>query len=428
MALAQSNSSPTLPPLSPSRSPPPGALAAHSRAAQRGVSEASKRTAFLSGLINQDLQKLTSWHGTRPPHEQKRFLRSIDSLYKAYDAASGGVEAKPKPKITEAEKAAAAVAAQEAAFASAAAMQRAAEEDPLKGPPRSPRALGHSASEPGLVPAQPIEVFEQKKKQSFRKNRDPTAEDPNNLMDWLEGQSLTSQTTATTAQSRQTRFSDLTMTSLGGSSMCSEPGTMHQTHFRAHKRAYAANKKCFVSVNQHEDGYLKGGVPNSNWPDSERLQTTFKDQFGSRPKGQNISQKMYENVLQNDKHEFVSRFLETAPPEQKEQFSGMVRSLQYLRQKEKKEKSSAATLDWDLEENARLWRPPRQEPVFDTSEINLSRIPLGSMQQTTKKAPPPPSGPPPQHQPPPPSPSVSGLGSLPLTRLSTPQVLSEAGY
>jgi len=420
----QSRSSSSLPQISQA---PPGAAAAHSRAANKAASEVGKRNQFLSGLINEDLKTLTTWHGRRPPHEQKRFLRSVDSLYKAFDAASGG-EQKAKARPSEAEKAAAAQAAQEAARAAAAAMQRAAEEDPLSGPPRSPRALASSSSEPNMVPAQPIEVFEQKKRQGLKKQRDPTAEDGNSLELWLEGGSVTTQTTASTAVSRRTRFSDLSLTSYGGSSICSEPGTMQQSQFRQHKRAYACNKNNWTAINQHEAGYLKDGVPHYNWPDSERLQTSFQDQFGSRPLGQNIHQNMYTNVLQGSQHEFVSRFLETAPPEQREQFTGMVRSLQAMKKVRDRQKVQHEREAYDLQENARLWRPPLQQPVFDTSEINLSRVPLGSMQSTTKKVLPPSSPSPHTMQPqPPPSPSVSGLGSLPLTRLSTPLVISEFG-
>eukprot|EP00931_Biecheleriopsis_adriatica_P100524 TRINITY_DN75814_c0_g1_i1.p1 TRINITY_DN75814_c0_g1~~TRINITY_DN75814_c0_g1_i1.p1 ORF type:complete len:454 (+),score=89.85 TRINITY_DN75814_c0_g1_i1:63-1364(+) len=425
--LAQSSSSPTLPPVSGASPPvrlPPGAMAAQARAAKNAAGEAGKRKEFLAGFINEDLSKLTSWHGTRPAHEQKRFLRSVDALYKAFDSASGGGEQVPKaPKPTEAERAAAIQAAQEAAVASAAAMQRAAEEDPLNGPPRSPRALAPSASEPCMVPEKPIEVFEQRKR-AARKQRDPTAENPNSLLEWLDGQSVTTQTTASTATTRRTRFSDLTMTSLGGSSICSEPGTMHQMQFRNHKRAYAANKNNWTAMNQHEAGFLKDGVPNISWPDSERYQTSFKDQFGSPQLGRHVTKKMYEHILKPEQHEFVNRFLETAQPEQREQFTGMVRSLECLRRSDARAKTSMNTQDYDLQENARLWRPPKQQPVFETSEVNLSRVPLGSMQQTTKKVRPPASPQTNQMPPAPPSPSVSGLGSLPLTRLSTPLVVS----
>ncbi|CAE8662764.1 unnamed protein product [Polarella glacialis] len=128
---------------------------------------------------------------------------------------------------------------------------------------------------------------------------------------------------------------------------------------------------------------------------------------------------MYADVLQGPQHEFVNRFLETAPCEQREQFSGMVRSLHNLR-RAKARQGTVTHEAFDLQENARLW------PVFETSECNLSRVPLGSMTQSLKTLPPPS---PLLHLTnlphPPPSPTVSGLGSLPLTRLSTPLMVTD---
>ncbi|CAE7926804.1 unnamed protein product, partial [Symbiodinium necroappetens] len=338
----------------------------------------------------------------------------------AYDRVSSGkpIQAPKTKPPSEAELAAAAAAAK---AAEEEAMQRAAEEDPLAGPPRSPRA---APSEPVAVPNQPIEVFEQKKRQNFRKTRDPTAEDPNTLSNWLEGQSLTSQTTATTATTKRTRFSDLSMTSLA-TSICSEPPTTFQVDFRPHKRAFALNQNDWKPVNQHEAGALRDGLPNMGLPDCERLQTTFEDQFGSAAATRSQHKKMHEKVLNSDQHEFISRFLEAAPPQQREQFSGMVRSLEYLRRAKTREDTSTSNLAFDLQENARLWRPPKQRPVFEPWEINISRIPLGAMQQGPAK--PRVDIAEPSLPPVPPSPSVSGLGSLPLTRLPTPQVLSECG-
>eukprot|EP00438_Fugacium_kawagutii_P004503 Skav200102 [mRNA] locus=scaffold694:596736:597705:- [translate_table: standard] len=73
-----SASAPVLPPV-------PASVRA---AQQRGQREAAKRKEFLGGLINQDpagegivlvdLKKLTQWHGMRPAHEQKRFLRRLN--------------------------------------------------------------------------------------------------------------------------------------------------------------------------------------------------------------------------------------------------------------------------------------------------------------------------------------------------------------
>ncbi|OLP98719.1 hypothetical protein AK812_SmicGene18810 [Symbiodinium microadriaticum] len=98
----------------------------------------------------------------------------------------------------------------------------------------------------------------------------------------------------------------------------------------------------------------------------------------------------------------------------------MVRSLEYLRRAKTREDTSTSNLAFDLQENARLWRPPKQRPVFEPWEINISRIPLGAMQQGPAK--PRVDIAEPSLPPVPPSPSVSGLGSLPLTRLPTPQV------
>jgi len=405
-----SASAPTLPPV------PPQVRAAQ----QRGLKEAAKRKEFLGGLINQDLKKLTQWHGMRPAHEQKRFLRSLDCLYKAYDAASEpkGVLARREAEAREAREARHQAARQVEAQEEAA--QRAAEQDPLAGPPRSPRA--RPATPAASSDLKPIEVFEQKKRKKLRK-KDPTADDPNTLDDWLEGYSLTSATTATTASTKHTRFSDLTMTSLA-SSICSHPGTLVHESYRPHKRAYAVNINDWKPVNQHEAGALKDGIPGLGRPDAERMHTSFQDQFGAPVLGQNITKKMYEKVVKGDQHEFITRFLEQAPPEQRQQFTGLVRSLEYLRLQKHREDTSTSNLHMDLHENARLWRPPKQRPMFDKSEINISRVPLGTLVQEkirTTEAPPPP---PPYI--PPPSPSVSGLGSLPLTRVATP-LGSDAG-
>lgn len=385
----------------------------------RGARADTDRRTFLASLLNEDLSNLTKWHEGRPHHEQKRFLRSVDALYKAFDNAVGD---RPKPKPSLAERQATAVARQASAAAATAAAARAAakaaEEDPLNGPPRTPRAF--ETLEAAVLPTQPIEVFEQKKRRGLR-------EEENSLNTWMEGGSITSQTTASTGMSHQTRFSQLTATSASATSICSDPGTMHQSHYRYHKRAFAINRNTWSAGNQHSAGALKYGIPNYGFPDSERMQTSFKQQFGSRDLSQNINDKMYENVLNSSQHQFVQKFLETAPPDQREQFTGMVRSLQSLRKLPGKRSATTTKDAYDLHEHTRLWKPPVQQPVFDTSQLNVSRVPLGGLAEKPKPSPPralPRAAAIEAH--PPPSPSVSNLGSLPLTRLSTPMTV--AGY
>jgi hypothetical protein len=343
-------------------------------------------------------------------------------MYKAYSAGDGGA---PRPGATPAAREAARqAAAQEEAERAArmqAAAQAAAEEDPLNGPPRdTPRGqpLGRATSEPAIFPPKPIDIFEQRKRERRRGNG-PFDEDPNSLKDWLEGMSISSMTTATTASRAASHFSDLTRTSVSGTnSLCSVPGTTNQANFRVHRRAIALNKATREAAVKNTVGELKEGFPTSGMPESDRLQTSFKDCFGSRPLGENITKQMYESVFQEEQHPFVARFLEGAPPEHREQFTKMVRSLEYLRRSKSRATTSLQRQELDLAENSRLWRPPQQVPVFDASERNMSKIPLGTLVNTKKQKEAVP--PPPQDLAPPSSPSVSGLGSLPLTRLSTP--------
>mmetsp|Transcript_76556 Transcript_76556/g.216483 ORF Transcript_76556/g.216483 Transcript_76556/m.216483 type:complete len:100 (+) Transcript_76556:1-300(+) len=96
----------------------------------------------------------------------------------------------------------------------------------------------------------------------------------------------------------------------------------------------------------------------------------------------------------------------------------MTRSLESLRRSKTSGTKSLAAQDYNLQENQRLWKPPRQKPVFEASQRNLSKVPLGTTGFVEGRRSP--SAPPQAEDHGPPSPSVSGLGSLPLSRLSTP--------
>jgi len=399
---ARHGATPTLPPVA-------GASGSSRTADQRARArrEAPQRQQFLSGLLNEDLQALSKWHGTRPAHEQKRFLKSVDALYKAFsDAEHGAGPPVPSQAQLQAKAAAQAAARSASAFA---------EDDPLDGPPReTPRGqLNSSVSAPSL-PSRPIDVFEQRKRSRRRATGE---EDPNSLQRWIETQSLSSGTTGTTSASRLTSFTQLTQTSSG--SFCSEPGTTNQAAYRIHRRAAAANRQAGIA-DQHNAGYLKDGIPNYGFPEYERMQSTFKEAFGYRPLGENVSKGMYESVFQNGHHPFVEKFLENAPSDQRENFAGMVRSLQYLRRAAVRDNTSLQRQEYDIEENSRLHKPPRAKPIFTSEQLNHSQVPIGTRLagKNSKVIPPTP----PSSAPVPPSPSVSNLGSMPLTRMSTPLV------
>jgi hypothetical protein len=393
-----------------------GIKAQHARAFARKAKEAPQRQTFLGGLLNNDLRDLSKWHGNRPAHEQKRFLKSVDTLYKAFDTQQKNATNPRPPPAAPAKPVVSAEALERAAQRG---LDKLAEEDPLNGPPRTPREVApppmvHSAS----APTNPIEVFEQRKREALRDN-----EDPNSLDRWLEGGSVSTATTGTTCVTHISRgLSEVTKTSIASGSICSEPGTMHQAHYRFHRRAIHLGKVNFKdSNNPFEAGNLKDGVPNIGFPDRERMVTTFKREFGSRETNANISKEMYGSVIQGNHHPFIEQFLEGAGPEKRDQFTGMVRSLEYLRLAKDRATSTQMTEDMNLAENQRLFKPSKAKPWFDPSQANISMVPLGTLTQPKKESarPAPPKATAPAV---PPSPAVSGLSSLPLSRLSTPMV------
>lgn len=278
--------------------------------------------------------------------------------------------------------------------------------------------MGHSAS----APTMPIEVFEQRKRESYQSGN----EDPSSLDRWLEGGSVSTGTTATTASRYSRGLSELTKTSMHSGSVCSEPGTMHQMQYRQHRRGFAINKPQQALQDPFEAGNLKDGVPNIGWPDKERLVTTMREQFAN-PREQphaNISKEMYSSVIQSNQHPFIEKFLDGSCAENRDQFMGMVRSLDYLRTAKEKQTKTQMAEDLNLAENQRLFKPSRARPWFDSSQANISMIPLGTLGKHGPKKEPPPQPPPMPvaHPAVPPSPAVSSLMSLPLSRLSTPQV------
>jgi hypothetical protein len=397
----------------------------------RAAVEAPRRHEFLNGLLNQDLQKISKWHGSRPHHEQKRFVRAVDSLYKGFSKMDGALPALQ----AKAEKEAKAAALQQAA-ALAEAQRIANQDDPyLRESPRGPpAALGQSASAPNL--SKPIDVFEQNKRRGRRQNAGASGSDTasvassqatkNGLEKWLDAMSTTTYTTQGSTATQETSLSQMTRTTASGMSDCSEPGTHNQMIYRWHKRAFAASKRRFDAKDQHAPAYLKDGVPNIGFPECERMATNYRDVFGHKPLGGGeIHQNAYKSVFNEDRLPYVEQFLDTAPKEQKDQVAGMVRSLNYLRLAHHRNTSCVMRQEMDLHENARLWRPKRQEQVFRPEQRNLSRVPLGAlgvegsgMQPQVKEETPRPSGPPSLY-----SPSVSGLGSLPLTPRSLPTPL-----
>lgn len=355
------------------------------------------RKAFVSSLLREDLQKVALWHGSRPQHEQKRFLQSINALH---CHAERDVPDEDQPSSGSSIKL--------AVVGSHCAKQSGGQ---LRSEARPHRGLRLSTSVPGMMATRHLDVAEELAGNSF--------------VHWLDGRSASSPSSAgCDLETHRTLLSDATPTASSASSGCSFPGTAHQTHFRAHKRGWAANRRSWSATNQHRDGHLRG-VPEEGVADCDRLRTMNHELLGSQHPGKNVHQNMYDGIFKEGKTDQVDRFVGSAPPEQREEFKRMVRSLQYLRLRDAKENISVGNQELDLQENSRLWKPPRQAPVFDKSERNASMVPLGAifasksqkllLPETSDIA-----------ACAPPSPSVSGLGSLQLSRESTPRI-STAG-
>lgn len=435
-----SSSMPSLPALSPSQTATKfnTAMDFKTKAAERqrraqerrlrSQTEGPKRQAFLAGLLNEDLQHLSKWHGGRPHHEQKKFVRAVDSIYNAFIKMDGTL---PALQVQAAQQAKAAQQQQAAAIKAAQAIAN--QDDPyLRESPRGGPTLVESASAPNL-PSKPIDVFEQKKRGRRRQGDDAGSDGAsisssqatkNNLEMWLDAQSMRTSTTGASGSTQFTSISQMTATSSGGVSLCSEPGTTNQAVFRHHKRALAANYRSHGTRDQHDAAYLKDGVPNSGFPECERMATQFRDAYGHKPLGDGeVHQNAYKSVFNENRVPFVEKFLAVAPKEQKEQMGDMVRSLQFLRTMHKRQTSSVQKVEMDLAENARLWRPGLQEPVFTPEQRNLSRVPLGAIGLTGQKKRVQENSPRPSSGPRIHSPSVSGLGSLPLTPRSLPTPL-----
>lgn len=388
---------------------PGGKDAQRMRQMRRRPTEGPRRQAFLKGLLNEDLQQLAQWHGSRPAHEQKRFIKSVDTLYKGF------VNEPDMNKTAFGRPTKAQAVAAERARAQEVAAQKLAEQDPMQRPPTPTRGMGHSASAPLIS----NEVLDHRR----RVGRD--VEEFNGLDNWLEAGSVTTATTGTTATSRFTSFTQKTKTSSGGPSICSEPGTMTQLQYgRYHKRGIALNRWEWKAPDQHGAGNMKGGIPNFGFPDQERLATTFQDTFGTAAgHGENVTKAMYENVFSGNSQQFIDGYIEQADTEKKSKVMGMVRSLQYLRNARERERVSVQREEMNLAENSRLHKPKPQRPWFEPADSNMSQVPLGTLNQMSQKEnPPPPPSAPPARPPAPPSPSISNLGSMPLSRLSTPMV------
>eukprot|EP00405_Crypthecodinium_cohnii_P046284 CAMPEP_0206578722 /NCGR_PEP_ID=MMETSP0325_2-20121206/32127_1 /ASSEMBLY_ACC=CAM_ASM_000347 /TAXON_ID=2866 /ORGANISM="Crypthecodinium cohnii, Strain Seligo" /LENGTH=386 /DNA_ID=CAMNT_0054084405 /DNA_START=109 /DNA_END=1267 /DNA_ORIENTATION=+ len=371
--------------------------------AQRGRTNgatAHPREQFLAGLLNEDLQTITQWHGSRPPHEQKRFLRSVNTLYKAFESADNGSMAEKARKLEndrKKEQNKAAAARGDGGVGSAGGSVGSG------GGRSTSAALGKT-----MPDLKPIDIFAETKKMELRRKQNPD-EDPNTLLNWLDGQSMTSGSTADgihTDDQILAAHRNVQRIDLFRVLRCTDDKPVP---FPVPQAGICTEPEQVESSKSNEAGNLKDGIPTIGFPETERMMTQFKEAFGDvNLQGANITKEMYQSVLKSNSHPFVRQFLDSADPKEKERFADMVRCLEYLRKSGTSRNMSLQKEEMNLAENRRLFNPSRQRPMFDTSEINISKVPIGNL-PTGKK---PVSVAPPQvmpdlHPHPPSSPAVS---------------------
>lgn len=328
---------------------------------RRGVPNPARQE-FLGGILTEDVQTLVAWHHDRPEHEQRRLLKTLGSLYNSYkdygtkqrDLNSAGIGA---------------LKAGEELLAGGV----------NEGDGEVGAELRKSESAPDLQVKQlkPIDVFEKKRREGASGRRKGVG--GNSLQGWLEQESnaSTAAGTETTFASSWTGVSSMSKTSLA-SSTNSAPCTTTKMAYQRHKRALAVNRRKWATRKAHDPGVLQDGLPTDNYPDERRLITSMVRDFGSRPLGQGISSKMWENVFAEDKHSFVEEHLANADPAERESFKGMVRALQNLRRI--RHFSTAYERQYDADENQRLWKPPKEKPSVDPANLTRSQIPLGTIE------------------------------------------------
>lgn len=237
----------------------------------------------------------------------------------------------------------------------------------------------------------------------------------NSFTEWLEGRS--SESTSIGSRKSSSATPSLSETDLS-SSVCSFPGTTNQAAFRQHKRGIAANRP----LKRRPDFYSGAGVKNSLDQENWRLDptTSYQKHFGVPApalEDATVLARKCSAIFKAGKQPRVQRYAHASDAAQRREFASVVRSLESLRTAQRTQ--SRSHLDFDRQENERLWKPPLQRPVIDTAQIQRSQVPLGIVpqQKETLEAVPVVEAALAVPQ----SPSVSHLGSLPLTAVSYPE-------
>ncbi|CAD7936888.1 unnamed protein product [Amoebophrya sp. A120] len=396
-----------------------------------GISE--RRTEFAKSLFNQDLKELTEWHRWRSPLEQKKFLKSVDSLYSVWqkkaeqtlepsssstapmtnlveaplqnipedrtilpgeagDLLSPSLAAKPKDAVDQlmtgdvAQSIAlgAHITGDEPASGSRKGTTRGSRSLPSMGSAAqksvaSGVSQGAVSSTASASKLNPIDVHNEKRRRRYIR-----APESLTLDAWLDANSQASTYSVSTDvsdYSRWTGISEMTETTEG--SITSQPMPMFKTQYRHHRRGYAINRRKWRTMSNQ----VGHPVPHQDYPDSRRFRTTTKSQFpnpfGDKPNPLHKDEAMYASVFKPEVHGKVAEVLDEMPEDNMKDFLYMVRCLHQVR-KETKPRTTTERF-YDLEENQRLYEPPRAKPIGDPTDLRKSSVPLGTLTENINK-------------------------------------------
>jgi len=300
-----------------------------------------ERKDFAGALFNEDLKDLITWHKERPVNDQKRFLRTLDTLYGVarHCKMNGHDTWRQQENI--------------------ATDRGEADAETQKKP------LQRAVSTPAL---RPIDMFLQKKKEERLRKSVKRG----NIEDWLDQQSVSTESTkqSSLGSSEWSKWSQTT-----ADSDSSHPiKTANKTHYRHHKRGAALNKNRWRATDPHAS---TDNVPSFGYSDDLRFRTTLQSFFGEIKKGSKpVDERMYASLYREGEHPFIEEYLKQSSPRTRAEFCEITRCLENFRFN--KNYKTSHKRDFNLKEQGKLWFPQK---VIPEKNCTSTQVPLGTIDE-----------------------------------------------
>jgi hypothetical protein len=358
---------------------------------------AAQKKEFLREIFQHDPSELLQWHAFRPEPDQERFVKVLDGLYSTYKGkkpkAQKGARRIPKarsaPSLAEVPEdgpyngsdagRGAGVYGSETLTAGDA--MSAFGDDRSVGSQRSAQSLPSAKSAPDL---KPIDIFNASRRRQARLGVGPGGD--NTLQRWIEQRVGTPQSVSTD----WTNPSQMTRTSVG--TVQSAPCSKYTLDFKKHARGMAINRRKWKVPDPFEP---QAELVKDGFPEDRRLRTNYGMSYGVEEKGSSMRKEIAYDGFKPQVHGVLEKFLESATPQEKEDFTQVGRSLYTF--KTQNQYTTTTKRSYDLERNKMLWNPGKATPVVQNPY--RSSVPLGNLNNV--------GGPPPEYPPEKPIPDVN---------------------